>query len=372
MPKTVKPMEKPHAVASPEEKLPATRSIASPTGNATAISPPIPALELFRTPESEALRQAVIADSNTVNPGNTAEPVNATLGRGGQIDPWGFMRVVDVTDANPDNWRELSQFRAPHVDDQMEPHPEDVFTAHNPLIGPDGKVYFAWYTDGVRVLEPATARAAAPGEFRETAWFVPRPEDHPDDNESDPHGGQEDHVGYWGSQAIRHPGTGDLLVFNTDLNRGMYILGTRALCPGLGEFAGNHVVGTEAADVLAGTPGKDVICGLGGNDVIRGLGGADVVLGHGGKDRLIGGKHSDQVLGGTGKDLLRGGKHGDDLRGGNGHDALRGGQGNDDLRGQKGLDNLRGGKGNDFLRGGGGKDRCNGGKGRDFERGCRR
>jgi hypothetical protein len=38
--------------------------------------------------------------------------VNATLGRGGAIDRWGFMRVVDVTDADPANWRAWLVFGA--------------------------------------------------------------------------------------------------------------------------------------------------------------------------------------------------------------------------------------------------------------------
>lgn len=131
-------------------------------------------------------------------------------------DPWGFMRVIDAAD--PANMVELSTFEAPHVRD-VPPDPQSVFSAHNPLVGPDGRIYFAWYANGVRVLE-----VSATGAVSETAWFAPQPGDHPDDNDSDPHGAQEDNIGFWGSMAVCHPDSGDLLVFNTDLNRGLYIL----------------------------------------------------------------------------------------------------------------------------------------------------
>ncbi len=178
----------------------------APSGG-NAIQSDIPGLEISNS-AGVPIRNAVLAGTT----------VNATLGRGGAIDPWGFMRVVDVSDPNPANWREVSQFKAPHVEDAL-PGLEDVFSAHNPIVGPDGRIYFAWYTDGVRVLE-----MAADGAPTEVAWFVPLPGDHPDDNDSDPHGAQEDNVGFWGSKAVCHPGTGDLLILNTDLNRGMYVL----------------------------------------------------------------------------------------------------------------------------------------------------
>lgn len=139
----------------------------------------------------------------------------------GPPNPWGYMRVVDVTDDDPANWRQVSTFKAPHVDVNTKQGPENVFSAHNPLVGPDGRVYFSWYTDGVRVLEPQ----GTDGTFEEVAWFVPLPSDHDDDLDQDPHNVQEDNSGFWGSQAVRHPTSGELLVFNSDLNRGMYILG---------------------------------------------------------------------------------------------------------------------------------------------------
>lgn len=158
----------------------------------------------------------LIASIDPASPG--ALRVTLELLPTAQIDPWGFMRVIDVTDANPANWRQVSTFKAPHVDSTDQP-PESVFSAHNPIVGPDGLVYFAWYTDGVRVLS-----GSPKGSFKEVAWFVPLPSDHANDLDSDPHGVQEDNIGFWGSKAVVHPTTGDLLVFNSDFNRGIYIL----------------------------------------------------------------------------------------------------------------------------------------------------
>jgi hypothetical protein len=348
-----------------------------PRGNATAVHAEIPALEVFRNADTEAVRAAVIADSEKMNPGNDAPPVNASLTRGGEIDPWGFARIVDVTNLeDPASWTEVNQFKAPHVEDP-NPGPEDVFSAHNPLVGPDGKLYFAWYTDGVRVLKPDDSTV---GGYSEPAWFVPRPGDHPSppecdleaqprncDNDHDPHGVQEAHVGFWGSMAIRHPATGQLLVFNSDLNRGLYILGYKQpnKCPGLAKVRGNHVVGTDNADVLKGTPARDVICGLGSGDYIWGKKGNDLLLGHGG---------NDVIEGGGGKDLIKGSRGRDWVRGKAGHDRVKGGAGHDDVHGQMGKDRLWGGAGDDKLqanRGGWGDDILYGGSGDDLLRGLR-
>ena len=192
---------------------------AGPNTNATAGSATIPGLELFHNPETQAVRDAVVASSPVVNPISQGPAVNAKLGRGGTVGPWGFMRVVDVTAEDGANWREVSQFKAPHVED-ASPGPEDVFSAHNPVVGPDGRIYFSWYTDGVRVLELSNGGATV----TEKAWFVPLPGDHEGDNDEDPHGVQEANTGFWGSWPLCDPETQDLLIFNSDLNRGIYIL----------------------------------------------------------------------------------------------------------------------------------------------------
>ncbi len=177
-----------------------------------AASTTMPAMMI---PQAEGDR--LIASTDPLNPG--AVKVTMELITPAEVDPWGFMRVIDVSDPSFANWREVSQFRAPHVDTPEQPA-QSVFSAHNPIPGPDGRIYFSWYTDGVRVLELANGGATV----NETAWFVPLPSDHPDDLDSDPHGAQEDNVGFWGSMAVCHPTTLDLLVFNSDLNRGLYIL----------------------------------------------------------------------------------------------------------------------------------------------------
>jgi RTX calcium-binding nonapeptide repeat (4 copies) len=88
-----------------------------------------------------------------------------------------------------------------------------------------------------------------------------------------------------------------------------------ATCPGFGDAALNHVMGTVDGERLQGTPGPDVICALGGDDVVRGLGGDDQLLGAGGHDRLYGG---------PGRDTLKGAGGGDRMMGGPGRDRCRG------------------------------------------------
>lgn len=180
-----------------------------PSGGAVEFST-IPAMEISHTagvPILDAVR------------GGT--PVSATLCRcGDNIDPWGFMRVIDVTDPDPANWRQVSTYEPPHVRDPIPDLEKDVFTAHHPMHGPDDRIYLSSYTTGVRVLEPTHE----PGHFEEVAWFVPRPSDHPNDNDTDPHGALEDNIGFWGSVPVIHPVTGQLLIFNNDVNRGLYIL----------------------------------------------------------------------------------------------------------------------------------------------------
>lgn len=160
--------------------------------------------------------EAIIAGINPTDP--TASKATLELLPPDEVDPWGFMRVMDVTNPWPD-WQQVATFKAPHVDTEDQPG-ESVFSAHNPIIGPDGRVYFAWYTDGVRVLEMGAGGSAV----SEVAWFVPLPTDHEGDLDSDPHGVQEDNFGFWGSIPICHPTSGELLIFNSDFNRGLYIL----------------------------------------------------------------------------------------------------------------------------------------------------
>ncbi|MDP9023177.1 MAG: hypothetical protein M3N57_10910 [Actinomycetota bacterium] len=181
-----------------------------------------------------------------------------------EVNPWGFMRVVDATSPKPVDWKEVSTFKAPHVDTVAGQGPENVFSAHNPIVGPDGRVYFAWYTDGVRVLEPH----GADGEFREVAWFVPLATDHDDDNDADPHSVQEANFGFWGSKAVIHPRTGELLVFNSDLNRGIYIL--RATDQGEGPDTTSDTKTAQQAQSASGST-TPVLPATGGGQAATGL-----------------------------------------------------------------------------------------------------
>lgn len=175
--------------------------------------------------------------------------VNATLERGADVKPWGFVRVVDVTEDDPAEWREVAQFKAPHVEDPS-PGPESIFTAHNPVVGPDGRLYLSWYSNGVRVLELDDGGATV----EEVASSVPPPE-------PDPRGIREDHAGYWGSWPLCHPDTGELLVFNADSNRGIDVLGATyddcraladlALSPDDLTFTGQRGGGPPRVDITA-------------------------------------------------------------------------------------------------------------------------
>jgi RTX calcium-binding nonapeptide repeat (4 copies)/Zinc carboxypeptidase len=132
----------------------------------------------------------------------------------------------------------------------------------------------------------------------------------------------------------------------------------------------NHLVGTDAAEVLRGTKNADVICGAGGNDRISGLGAGDILIGGGGNDKLRGQRGADTAIGGSGNDILGGGSGKDRLAGRQGRDTLRGHGGNDKLLGHGGKDRLGGAKGNDRLNGGPGKDRCRGGAGTNRTKSC--
>ena len=116
------------------------------------------------------------------------------------------------------------------------------------------------------------------------------------------------------------------------------------------------IVGTEGNDHLVGTDAAEVICALGGNDHVDGGGGMDAIFGGAGNDRLAGDRAGDLLLGEDGNDVLLGGL---------GDDDLRGGPGNDVLRGEDGDDRLSGDEGNDYLSGGPGADRMDGGPGGD-------
>ena len=154
-------------------------------------------------------------------------------------------------------------------------------------------------------------------------------------------------------------------------------LGKRATI--VGNAHGNHIQGTEHADVIVGGGGNDVIQGNGGYDKICGGAGDDEIYGKNEPDKLVGGPGNDYLKDKRGSDLLVGDwadPHGD-ATGPTGRDVLRGGPGSDYEVGDNyaatdqgstdggGADLLAAAPGNDKLIGGPGHDICAGGDGRD-------
>lgn len=107
-----------------------------------------------------------------------------------------------------------------------------------------------------------------------------------------------------------------------------------------GSGAGEHIVGTDAANTLTGTPDRDVIDGLGGKDTLNGANGNDVING---------GDGDDTISGGSGDDVLNGDAGDDTLAGNEGNDVLNGGDGNDIIEDNTGVNQLNGGNGNDRI-----------------------
>lgn len=164
-----------------------------------------------------------------------------------------------------------------------------------------------------------------------------------------------------------------------------------------------HLVGTDALDLLVGGRGADILEGRGGRDVLHGGKGGDRLLGEGGNDILDGGQGWDTLEGGVGNDLYRlrdgddtvvelvgegidsvytggdfdladgvaverivaVGATGRELAGNEFANMLFGGAGDDRLSGEGGADALRGREGDDALDGGAGRDVLIGGDGAD-------
>ncbi len=98
---------------------------------------------------------------------------------------------------------------------------------------------------------------------------------------------------------------------------------------GVGNGAGNRILGNDFANVLWGRGGADTLDGGRGADLLRGGEGDDRLVGGGGKDSLHGDAGADTLEGGGSLDMLSGGAGDDLLIGGGGADALLGGSGAD-------------------------------------------
>jgi Ca2+-binding RTX toxin-like protein len=84
----------------------------------------------------------------------------------------------------------------------------------------------------------------------------------------------------------------------------------------IGPSTNDHLLGTNAIDLIKGKKGNDVVLGRGdadcleggaGKDTLRGQGGKDVLRGNGGRDVLLGAADADRLNPGTGKDKVVGG-----------------------------------------------------------------
>jgi predicted AlkP superfamily pyrophosphatase or phosphodiesterase len=171
----------------------------------------------------------------------------------------------------------------------------------------------------------------------------------------------------------------------------------QALCVGLEDVVGEHLIGTSGGETLRGTSTHDVICGNGGDDRIFGFDGNDFLAGGDGRDTILPGLGADDAFGRNGIDRVSyadvrvpttvdlslgtatgaggdtvvgfedatGGRKRDSITGSEERNRLRGGKGKDRIRGLAGADRLGGGKGRDRLSGGPGKDRLSGGTGKD-------
>ncbi|RMF41455.1 MAG: hypothetical protein D6754_00950 [Alphaproteobacteria bacterium] len=148
----------------------------------------------------------------------------------------------------------------------------------------------------------------------------------------------------------------------------------------IGGAGDDHLIGTNAAELMDGKGGNDTLEGRGGDDTMYGGTGddliktevgADFAYGGAGNDTLLGGAafddgHSnDNLYGGSGNDTVDGAGGDDNLFGGSGHDVMIGGQGDDNFIAGTGDDTLYGGAGNDDMVGNNGSDSFYGGTGTD-------
>lgn len=215
----------------------------------------IPAIMIGRGEGEDLIDAIELTDPGAVRTSLITQPED-------EPNPWGFLRVLDVTAEDPEQWVEVDTFKAPHVEGEQPD--SGTFSAHNPVVGPDGRIYVSWYTDGVRVLE-----IDAEGQLDEVAWWVPTGEalfgdgdaggsssvgtattggsspgaastaGHPEDGVHPAgHDGRDDR-GFWGSLPFVHPRTGELAVASSDIGRGL-VLTTLALDEDLDEPACPH------------------------------------------------------------------------------------------------------------------------------------
>ncbi len=125
-----------------------------------------------------------------------------------RYDEWGYLRFWDV--ANPSDPIPLSTFATANTrpDPRLGPPDDGWYTVHHPVVLGD-RLYAAWYSDGIRVLD-----IADPTNPREVGFFVP-PSGH---SATGGIAGRPNQPFVWGVYA-----RGDL-VLASDHNSGLYIL----------------------------------------------------------------------------------------------------------------------------------------------------
>jgi len=142
---------------------------------------------------------------------------------------------------------------------------------------------------------------------------------------------------------------------------------TRTKFAGTVVALGLIVPATALAATIQGGPRGEHLRGTNNADLIDGNGGNDTILGRGGNDRLIGGFGNDRVFGGLGNDTITGVQGNDYLNGGPGDDTVIGDANNTGDR--TSFDRVYGGSGNDTSNGENGNDRMAGGTGDDVQDG---
>lgn len=113
--------------------------------------------------QNAELMKAALGRGETVRVGFAAEPVSYT--------DWGSLRLWDISD--PVNPVQMARFATDDSATDRETGPPDGgwYTAHQPVVLGD-RLYLAWYSDGVRVLD-----IADPTQPREVGFFVPAPQE---------------------------------------------------------------------------------------------------------------------------------------------------------------------------------------------------
>lgn len=143
--------------------------------------------------------------------GELLKPTSTIIGISSIPDGEGFMRVLDVSD--PANVVQLGHFATEGVF-QTTPLPGDR-TAHNVIVR-DGRAYWSWYEEGIRVVDFSSCSVGGGFEScspTEVAHFV--------DDGTGPDS-LNDHSNFWGVYVHDHP-NGQTYILGSDRDSGLWI-----------------------------------------------------------------------------------------------------------------------------------------------------